>query len=96
MNGCHKPVLVLVANIKREVFWLRQKARIVSDDVTLSFLVKKTDIFAPYGTRSARRYLPKSSGLEASGMAVREFRWQLSERQWAYLGWLRACLIDLI
>jgi hypothetical protein len=21
-------------------------------------------------------------------MAVREFRWQLSERQWAYLGWL--------
>ena len=23
-----------------------------------------------------------------SCMAVREFRWQLSERQWAYLGWL--------
>ena len=21
-------------------------------------------------------------------MAAREFRWQLSERQWAYLGWL--------
>jgi hypothetical protein len=21
-------------------------------------------------------------------MTVREFRWQLSERQWAYLGWL--------
>jgi hypothetical protein len=21
-------------------------------------------------------------------MAVREFRWQMSERQWAYLGWL--------
>jgi hypothetical protein len=21
-------------------------------------------------------------------MAFREFRWQLSERQWAYLGWL--------
>lgn len=21
-------------------------------------------------------------------MAVREFRWQISERQWAYLGWL--------
>jgi hypothetical protein len=21
-------------------------------------------------------------------MAAREFRWQMSERQWAYLGWL--------
>ena len=21
-------------------------------------------------------------------MALREFRWQMSERQWAYLGWL--------
>jgi hypothetical protein len=32
--------------------------------------------------------LPNSSNLGVATVAVREFRWQLSERQWAYLGWL--------
>jgi hypothetical protein len=39
-------------------------------------------------TRPARIFLAKSSKLEFSRMSSREFRWQLSERQWAYLGWL--------
>ena len=41
-------------------------------------------------TRPARRILPKSSVLDGGlNMAAREFRWQMSVRQWAYLGWLK-------
>ena len=32
--------------------------------------------------------MPKSSFLGIVLMPAREFRWQLSERQWTYLGWL--------
>ncbi|MNP06870.1 hypothetical protein D3C76_988710 [compost metagenome] len=53
MNGIHQAIFVIIIDMTKSVAWLLQKARIISDDITLRFLLQQAQIFLSYNINTA-------------------------------------------